>query len=366
MSRRAPIVAFVLGFPRLLARGLTHRLLSQHEDSLVQVLVAPEALEAFDAFVATLPPANAARVVRRVGRAFDTDLGLTGADAADLLARTTHVFHAAQLQTGPRAGLRRHNGDALGRIVELSLSLPRLERLCVFSTAFVSGTRTGLILEDDLECGQRFRSPWERSLFDAERLLRRMMALLPITVLRPASVIGHSRTGEAESLDEGPSYLMRLLVTLPAEVPIFLPGSGVVPLNIVPIDYVVRAACVLAVKPEAVSRTFHLTDPNPLSARRAFELLSDVARRRGPWTSELGASLVRGLLRVPGLDRLAPQQVNLFESLDQRVEYDCAGTLDLLADSGIVCPPFEAYADALVAWIATYERAQRPADSARA
>jgi hypothetical protein len=66
------------------------------------------------------------------------------------------------------------------------------------------------------------------------------------------------------------------------------------------------------------------------------------------------------------LDRLAPQQVNLFESLDQRVEYDCAGTLDLLADSGIVCPPFEAYADALVAWIATYERAQRPADSARA
>jgi hypothetical protein len=66
----------------LLARGLTHRLLSQHEDSLVQVLVAPEALEAFDAFVATLPPANAARVVRRVGRAFDTDLGLTGADAA--------------------------------------------------------------------------------------------------------------------------------------------------------------------------------------------------------------------------------------------------------------------------------------------
>ncbi len=358
--------AFILGFPRLLARGLASRLLALSPGTVVHMLVSPEQAEAFQAFSATLETTQRLRLHARIGRAFDTDLGLDAADANAMLADTTHVFHAGQLSQGPRAGLKRHNVDALGRLVELCLDMPRLERLVVFSTAFVSGSRTGLILEDELEEGQRFRSPWERSMFDAERLLRRMMPLLPVTVLRPGSMIGHSRTGEAETLDEGPSYLMRLLVRLPAEVPILLPGDGVVPLNIVPIDYVVRAACAVATKPEAVSRTLHITDPNPLSARRAFELLSDVARRRGPWTSEVGARLVRGLLRLPGLGALAPTQVSLFENLDQRVEYDCAGTLDLLADTGLVCPPFEAYADTLVAWIAAYERAQRPRERARA
>ncbi len=238
-----------------------------------------------------------------------------------------------------------------------------LQRLAFFSSAFVSGDRSGVIGEEELDCGQSFRTPFERSLFRCEQLAREAMPRLPITVLRPGSVIGHSRTGESAGLDYGPSYLVKLMVRLPAELPFLLPGSGVVPFNIVPIDYVVRAGWGLATAPEAAGRTFHLTDPNPVSARKAFEILADLANR--PTTPFLGGfanRMLRRGLKLSGLSRLAPTKFALFEDLTTHVTYNCSGALEILARAGVSCPPFESYADALVAWVAAYERAQQAAE----
>jgi nucleoside-diphosphate-sugar epimerase len=356
-----PLDALITGFPRLLARGLVRRLLNEHPESVARVLVAPDERAAADSFRETLAPELRERVVLVSGRVMDTDLGLPGPEIEGLLGSVTHVFHAAALQTGPRAALRRHNVDATGRLLELAGEMRALERFCFFSTAFVSGDRAGLIREEELFAGQSFRTAFERTMAEAEAMLRDQMPRLPITVFRPSSMIGHSRTGEPDSLDDGPNYLVRLLVRLPAEIPLVLPGTGVVPLNIVPIDYVVRAAVAIARSPEAESRTFHLTDPNPLSARQAFEILSDLAHRPAPFAGNLAARAARGLLRLPGFGRLVPQQVALLENLSTHVVYDCAGTLERLARTDIFCPPFETYADHLVAWVARYEREHRAA-----
>lgn len=354
-----PVDALITGFPRLLARGLVRRLLNEHPENRARLLVTPEDAEAAEAFRASLDPAIQERLTLVPGRLLDMDLGLPGEAIGALLDSVTHVFHAACAQTGPRALLRRQNIDATGRLLELALEMRRLCRFSFFSTAFVSGNRAGLIHEEDLMAGQSFRTAFERTMAEAEQMMRGQMARTPITVFRPGSMIGHSRTGETDSLDDGPNYLVRLLVRLPAEVPLVLPGTGVVPLNIVPIDYVVRAACTLAQRPEAESRTFHLTDPNPLSARQAFEILSELANRRAPFAGNLAARMARGLMKVPGLDALVPQQFALLENLSTHVIYDCAGTLDLLSSTDIFCPPFESYADQLVAWVARYEREHR-------
>ena len=49
---------------------------------------------------------------------------------------------------------------------------------------------------------------------------------------------------------------------------------------------------------------------------------------------------------------------NMFGFLNL-VDTRFGGTEQLLADSGVVCPPFEAYADVLVGWVADYERSLR-------
>ena len=68
---------------------------------------------------------------------------------------------------------------------------------------------------------------------------------LPVTIVRPSTVVGDSRTGEIDRF-EGPYALGILLVASPLVVPLPLPGNGVAPLNVVPVDFVVRAAVRLA------------------------------------------------------------------------------------------------------------------------
>ena len=59
------------------------------------------------------------------------------------------------------------------------------------STAYVAGDREGLVLEDELDCGQKFRNPYEQSKFSAEKIVREAIAEgKPATIIRPSIVIG--------------------------------------------------------------------------------------------------------------------------------------------------------------------------------
>ena len=63
--------------------------------------------------------------------------------------------------------------------------------------------------------------------------------------------------------------LVLLLIATPADMAIPLPGrTGEVPLHVVPLDFVVRAAHAIGRHPSSPGRTFHLADPSPPSARR--------------------------------------------------------------------------------------------------
>src|SRR6202012_1406752 len=138
-------------------------------------------------------------------------------------------------------------------------------------TAQVSGQRSGVILEEELDTGQRFRNFYEETKFRAERMVRDAGRRLPVTVLRPGIIVGDSRTGEIDKVD-GPYYLLVLIVSSPIAVDLPLPGRGSAPLNLVPVDFVVAAAVALPRDPRAAGGTFHLTDPAPFAARTVYEL----------------------------------------------------------------------------------------------
>lgn len=347
-------VALISGFPRLLARGLALRGLNLDPSNRVWLLVEPDDLPLAETFLDELDPAARSRIELLPGGPERVDLGLSGAQIRALLSDVTRVFHAGHAPAD-RARLA-ENPRRLEAILQLAAEMTRLRRVAVFSTAFVSGDRSGVVLEEDLEEGQRLRTPFERSMYAVERLARSWMPRLPVTVLRPSAMIGHSRTGEVGDVDEGPTYLMSLMVRLPAEMPMLLPGTGGVPFNIVPVDYVVHAAWALATHPAATGRTFHLTDPNPVSARKAFDLLAARINRPAPFAGPLATGLLGRALRYTGLRRLAPHRVALFEDLTTHVTYSCSNALELLAEADVVCPPFESYADTLVAWLAAFER----------
>jgi thioester reductase-like protein len=356
---RRPEVVLVTGFPAFTARRMLQKIVEADPRARVWLLVREKFRREAEAFLAELPARYRKRVQPLQGDVCDVDLGLSGEEYRTLTEELTAIVHcAAAYYLGvPREMALKVNVGGTRNLLELAGGCTRLERLCHFSTAFVSGDRKGVIMEDELDSRQRFRNAYEETKFRAELLIREAMHRLPIVVMRPGIIVGDSQTGVIDRLD-GPYYLIRLIVSSPLDVALPLPGRGGAPLHLVPVDFVVDAAYTLMREPKALGLTFHLVDPTPLAARRVYELVAERANRKPPKGS-FPESLARAALRFPGLSTLARVPLDFLEGFNHMAFYNCQNTLALLRPTGLFCPPFESYVDNLVRHVRDVQQQRR-------
>lgn len=331
------------GFPSFIARRLCRRLCAEGDD--VQLLVRHRHKDNAAQFLRSCEGPGSGTAL--VGDVVLMDLGLSGPEVRRLLRRVEQIYHLAGV--APRSSrvnvAHKVNVEGTRSLVEVALGADRLVRFNFLSTAFVSGARQGVVLEEELDRGQKFRAVFEETKFAAEGIVRRASADMPVSIYRPPLIVGDSQTGEFDTKDD-PYHLMLAFLNVPLDVGVPLPGRGDYPLNLVPVDFVIEAMFTLSRDQRAVGLTFHLTDPNPLPARRVLELLADYGRKRRP-RGAIPASLARRLLKLPGVDRLGPPH-RVVDHFNQLVIYNCMNTLQLLAGTGIQCPPFESYVRNLV------------------
>jgi thioester reductase-like protein len=353
-------VVLLTGFPSLLARTVCTEIVQSDPRARVQAIVRPKYDKEVNAFLEDLPADQRSRVGILEGDAAAIDLGLSGLEFRSLAREITHVHHCAQvthLGVDTRAAEHVNIGSAR-EAIEMAASCDKLECLVFHSTAHVSGDRTGLVREDDLQAGQAFRSIVEETKARAEKIMRAAMDRVPIAVVRPATVVGDSRTGEVDRFD-GPYLLIVLVVSSPPDLALPLPGPGDEALNLVPIDWVARASVALGKDPRARGRTFHLVDPQPLSTRKVFEVVARAGGRRGPRGS-IPANLAKALLRAPGLERIAKSPRALLDTLTTPVTYDAGNADELLSALGVTaCPPLESYVEKLVEYVKEHVRRRR-------
>lgn len=360
-------VVLLTGYPALLARAVATELLATDARASVVAVVRKKFLEEARAARDELPQDARKRLTLIEGDAASIDLGLSGAEYRELAAETTRIHHCAQVSyMGVERRLaERLNVDGTGEILHLGRACKKLEALVFHSTAHVSGDRRGLVLEEDLRARQGFRNVVEETKARAERMVREAMPRLPIVVVRPATIVGDSRTGAIDRFD-GPYLVMMLVVTSPPDWALPLPGRGDEPLHLVPVDWVARASVALGRDPEAVGGTFHLVDDQPLPARRVFELVAQAGGRRGPRGS-IPANLAKALLRAPGIDRIARSPRAFLETLTTPVRYDARHARERLGALGIEpCPPLESYIDKLVEYVQERVKQRRAVRAAQA
>jgi nucleoside-diphosphate-sugar epimerase len=341
-------VLLVTGFPSLYARKMVRHVLTAEPGAMVYAVVPPGQAARAEAERESFDALDRGRLVLVEGDAAHMDLGLSGAEFRQLTREVDRIHHVAHVAAGSvdRATARAVNVVGAGEILEFARAAGSLSCLVFHSTALVSGDRTGVVYEDDLASGQSFRSDVEETRMAAETLARRAMREVPIVVVRPTTLVGDVDPLEDERLD-GLYLLVLLIVATPAEIAIPFPGKGDSPLNIVPIDYVVRAAHALGRMPGAAGRTFHLADPHPLPARRVAEL---VARASGKRTarSHIPSNVAKALLRTPGIERFVRSPRAFVEQLSTPVRYDTRNAELMLRPTGIACPSFETYVGDLV------------------
>lgn len=336
---------FYTGYPGFIGRRLVQFAVEQAPDAGHVVLVEPR----FKTQAKRALEQTGLRQVELItGDVSQVHLGLGGPEYRELVKRLTHVFHLAAVSSlgTPLELARRVNVEGTRNVLELCRDAPKLVRLMHFSTCYVSGDRLGVIAEDELEMSQGFRTSYEQSKYEGERLVRAAQRQLPATVIRPATVVGDSQTGEIDRFD-GPYYLGMLLVLSPLVLPLPLPGNGVAPLNVVPVDFVVKASWALTHQPNATGKTLHLVDPSPMSARRAYEHIAKRADKQLP-AINLPAKATEWVLKLPGLERLARGQRTAIAYVNHLALYSCPTALELLAPTGLRCPPLNTYLDTLV------------------
>jgi thioester reductase-like protein len=353
-------VVLLTGFPSLVARAVAAEILHSDARARIIAVVRSKFLEDARATIDELPAEQSKRVSLVDGDAASIDLGLSGQELKTISREVTRIHHCAQVTyLGVDRKTAEHvNVGGASEIIELASHCDNLECLVFHSSAHVAGDRRGLVLEEELKAGQSFRTVVEETKARAEKLVRAAMDRVPIAVVRPSIIVGDSRTGEVDRFD-GPYLLILLVVTSPPDLALPLPGRGDEPLNLVPIDWVARASVAIGRDPHARGRTFHLVDPEPLTARQVFELVARAGGRRGPRGS-IPANLAKALLRAPGLDRIAKSPRAFLETLTTDVTYDARNTEELLGSSGVGrCPPLESYVDKLVEYVQERVRQKR-------
>ncbi len=357
-----PEVVFVTGYPGFIGKRLVRRLVEEGRRRKARLVLLVQPRFARDA-AAELEALGAADHEVIEGDVVQMHLGLSGAEFKRLRSEVTEIWHLAAIAYvgAERELLKRVNVEGTRNVVELARTSPGLARLNHFSTTLVSGNRVGVILEDELEMGQRFHNAYEETKYKAELIVRNAQAELPVTIYRPSIVVGDSRTGEIDRF-EGPYYLAILLVTSPLAVPLPLPGNGVAPLNVVPVDFVVEAALSLSRNPAAVGKTVHVVDPSPLSARKVYEMIAERTHKRLPPVS-LPHRAVQALLSLPILERLSRPQRAAIEYVNHLAMYNCSNLLTLLEGTGLRCPPITSYLDRLIEFVRIEFERRRQAEA---
>jgi dephospho-CoA kinase len=350
-------VALVTGFPAFTAKRMIAKLAAAEPDTKLYVLVRDKFAADAKQLLATLPSGHRAELL--IGDVCDMDLGLSSHEYRALSREVTWIHHLAGIyfMGVDRETAHRVNVAGTRTILDLAKDAGKLERVVHWSTAMVSGDRRGTFYEEDLDTGQKFHNDYERTKFDAERLVRDALRKLPITVVRPGIIVGDTRTGEIDKLD-GPYYLMVLIATNASGLRLPLLGRGDTPLHLVPIDFVIEAAWRVARSEGAAGKTFHIVDPNPMSARAVFEGVAEHAQTEKPRGS-IPRPLARAVLRTPGLSRLGRGPLAFVDVLDHPVHYDQTNTAVALAGTGLTCPPLAEYLPTLVRYVLDVSRPAR-------
>jgi NAD(P)-dependent dehydrogenase (short-subunit alcohol dehydrogenase family) len=362
---------FVTGATGFIGRFLVGELLD-HREGDVFVLVRESSLPRTQRLIEQW---DTDRVIPVVGDLAADGLGVDAAWVAQHSAEhegIDHFFHIAAIydMTAGAAATEAMNVGGTRHALQLAQAL-QVGCFHQVSSVAAAGDYRGHFDEAMFDEGQGLPSPYHRTKFESEKLVREQTSV-PWRVYRPAVVVGDSQTGTIDKVD-GPYYFFPLLKRLRDSLPGWLPMVGVDlgDTNTVPVDYVAKAMDHLAHLPDRDGETFHLVNPEPQPVVEVVNLFSAAAG--GPTfatpidRSVTGAGvlgLVPRALRpssvLTSLVKSSPAQVVLDQTVGRlgvpaevlahtsfTATFDSRRTEQALAGSGIAVPDLESYARTL-------------------
>lgn len=343
---------FLTGFPGFIAGRLVERL--ARDDArfylLVQKRFIDQAVKDCE-HIAGMTGAPLENFALIEGDITKDDLGISPEDLETLQAEVTDLYHlaAAYDLAVAKSVAFAVNLEGTKNVNKLAESLPDLTRYNYISTCYVAGMREGLIYENELEHKAGFRNFYEETKYLAEVEVERLKEKLPVTIYRPAVVVGDSRTGEIPKYD-GIYYLINYLLKSPDALRLINVGNKKVKLNLVPVDFVIEAIAALAEDDEATGKTIAIADPAPYATAELFDMIAqELTGKTSAVVPPTG--LVKFVLTLPFSPPLTglPHSGVPYFFISQ--EYDTSVADALLERHNIECPRLKGYIGNLLKYV---------------
>ncbi len=304
------------------------------------------------------------RIVPVVGDLSEPRLGVSDEDIAMLSeAGVDHLFHLAAIydMTADAESQRIANVEGTRHMVEFADAV-EAGRIHMVSSIAAAGLYRGTWREDMFdEATDVDNHPYFQTKHESEAVVRDE-STRPWRVYRPGIVVGNSETGEMDKVD-GPYYFFKLIRRIRSVVPQWMPMPGIQgrEINIVPVDYVVRAMDHIAHQEGLDGKAFSLTDPNPPTAGEVIDIFADAAH--APKSSvRLPAGAIETLEPIAKLavsatplgdtaldwvlaDFGIPRSILIY--VNYPTHFDSRQTQAALAGTDISVPPLQAYAGKL-------------------
>ena len=279
------------------------------------------------------------------------DLGTDSNDRDWLVSNAESVLHiAASLNRKSAKACLNQNLRGTLSVIKLAREMHDdhgLRRFSHVSTVAVAGHRNHELVEEDnaIDWSLSDYDPYGRTKKFCEHMVRELLPDVPLTFLRPSTVMGDSRFAETSQFDMVRAFCF--LVDLP-----LIPFSGDVRIDIVNADWVGRAIAEIHTKNNPAHQIYHLSAGN--ESRTAAEIAQALSHSSGRRVPKFIRSLkvpfeqtMSGLSNLP--QKSTPQLVgSLFKVFMPYITYDTVfDNTRAVEEIGRAPVPFTEYGAAL-------------------
>jgi NAD(P)-dependent dehydrogenase (short-subunit alcohol dehydrogenase family) len=344
---------FVTGATGFIGRHLVERLLERDGD--IHVLVREGSADKLERW------RGEERVKPVFGDITEPRLGIDDS-AREQLAGVDHFFHLAAIYdiTADETQNALLNVGGTQNAVDLANAIGA-KRFHHMSSIAVAGSYDGWFTEDDFDEGQELRTPYHRTKYESEKLVRERVQGA-WRVYRPSLVVGNSATGEMDKID-GPYYFFKAIQKLRHALPEWFPLVSLEfgRTNIVPVDYVAAVVDHIAHLDGLDGQAFHVVDPKPPKSGDVMNTFANAAhaphavmRVDKKLTDMLPKGVLSYALKIPALQGIKrgfladlgiPEEA--IQNAELRTRFDARDTQRAVAGSGIELPPLDSYANKL-------------------
>ncbi len=211
-------VYFVTGFPGFLSINIIEELIKQEKTHTIYLMHLSSMTEqAKNSLIQIQEKIGESKtnLILVKGDITKDGLGMSQEMLIETQNKVEYVWHLAAIYdlAVPRDIAYTVNVKGTRNVNAFCSKLKNLKRYVYFSTAFVAGNRQGPILEHELIKPSAFNNFYEQTKFEAEVLVNELKDSLPITIIRPGIVKGHSETGATIKFD-GPYFIMNMFQRL--------------------------------------------------------------------------------------------------------------------------------------------------------